>query len=83
MSSEVKTMLQDTPERFQAMAGGIVPPLIELLRGRNDLEKEICARALELLPAVSGAGHAALHGKNIEMGARQELRQARQVRLPV
>ena len=56
MSSEVKTMLQDTPERFQAMAGGIVPPLIELLRGRNDLEKEICARALKLREEKAAAG---------------------------
>lgn len=56
MSGEVKTMLQDTPEKFQAMAGGIVPPLIELLRGRNDLEKEICARALKLREEKAAAG---------------------------
>ena len=36
--------IQDTPEKFQPMAEEIVPPLLELLRARNDLEREIQER---------------------------------------
>lgn len=41
--------IMDTPEKFQSIAKEIVPPLVELLRARNELEQEICARAMELL----------------------------------
>ena len=36
--------IQDTPEKFQPMAEELVPPLLELLRARNDLEREIQER---------------------------------------
>lgn len=34
----------DTPEKFQPLAEEIVPPLVELLQKRNDLEAEIGER---------------------------------------
>ncbi|NBI67690.1 hypothetical protein D1646_12945 [Pseudoflavonifractor sp. 60] len=36
--------LADTPEKFQPMAQELVPPLVELLRARNELELEIHRR---------------------------------------
>ena len=36
--------IQDTPEKFRSLAEEIVPPLLELLRARNDLEREIQER---------------------------------------
>ena len=36
--------LLNTPEKFQPIAEEIVPPLLELLRARNDLEREIQER---------------------------------------
>lgn len=56
MSMEVKTVMQDTPEKFQPLAGEIVPPLVELLRQRNELEKEICARYFKLREEEAAAG---------------------------
>ena len=36
--------LLDTPEKFRPMAEELVPPLVELLKARNDLEREIQER---------------------------------------
>ena len=36
--------LLDTPEKFRPMAEELVPPLLELLQARNDLEREIQER---------------------------------------
>ena len=38
----------DTPEKFRPLAEEIVPPLLELLRARNDLEREIHDRSQAL-----------------------------------
>ena len=34
----------DTPEKFCSLAQELVPPLVELLQARNDLEREIHQR---------------------------------------
>lgn len=52
----VKIVIEDTPEKFQAMAEQLVPPLVDLLRRRNDLEREICARSLKLREEEAAAG---------------------------
>ncbi|WP_295765634.1 hypothetical protein [uncultured Oscillibacter sp.] len=40
----VRVVFEDTPEKFRTMAEGIVPPLIELLRGLCALEEKFYAR---------------------------------------
>lgn len=52
----VRVIFEDTPEKFRPLAGEIVPPLVELLRKRNGLEREICARALKLREEKAAAG---------------------------
>ena len=49
-------VIQDTPEKFRPMAAEIVPPLVELLRARNALETEICARSIKLRAEHAAAG---------------------------
>lgn len=39
-----KIIIRDTPDKFRAMAGKIVPPLLELLREHASLEAEIFER---------------------------------------
>ena len=51
---EVKII--DTPEKFQPMAEEIVPPLVELLRKRNELEQEVFARSVKLREEHAAAG---------------------------
>ena len=52
----VKIVIEDTPEKFQPLAEVLVPPLVELLRQRNELEREICARSLKLREEQAAAG---------------------------
>lgn len=52
----VKIVIEDTPEKFRPMAEALVPPLAELLRQRNELEREICARSLKLREEQAAAG---------------------------
>lgn len=52
----VKIVIEDTPEKFRPMAEVLVPPLVELLRQRNELEREICARSLKLREEQAAAG---------------------------
>lgn len=54
--SSVKTVVEDTPEKFRPLAEEIVPPLLELLEARNALEREICARAMKLREEQAAAG---------------------------
>ena len=56
MSTQVRTVFQDTPEKFRPMAAELVPPLLSLLEARNELEREICARALRLREEKAAAG---------------------------
>ena len=56
LPDNIALVLEDTPEKFQPLAEEIVPPLVELLRKRNDLEREICARALKLREEEAAAG---------------------------
>lgn len=46
----------DTPEKFQPLAEEIVPPLVELLQKRNDLEAEIGERFQTLRAEHAAAG---------------------------
>ena len=52
----VRIVMQDTPENFQPLAEALVPPLVELLRQRNELEREICTRSLKLREEQAAAG---------------------------
>ena len=52
----VRIVMQDTPEKFQPLAEALVPPLVELLRQRNELEREICTRSLKLREEQAAAG---------------------------
>jgi len=52
----VEIIVRDTPEKFQAMAEEIVRPLLALLRQRNGLEREICARYFRLREEKIAAG---------------------------
>lgn len=52
----VNIIIQDTPEKFQPMAQELVPPLLELLQKRNELEQEICARSIKLREEHTAAG---------------------------
>ena len=56
MPEAVKTVIQDTPEKFRSLAEEIVTPRVELLRRRNELEREICARSLKLREAKAAEG---------------------------
>lgn len=56
MSETVKTVMEDTPEKFRPLAAEIVPPLVELLRRRNALEQEICTRSIRLREEKAAAG---------------------------
>lgn len=47
-------IIQDTPDKFRLMAEELVPPLVELLRKRN--EQEICARSIKLREEHAAAG---------------------------
>ncbi len=55
-TENIQLVFQDTPEKFQAMAAEIVPPLLALLRQRNELEREICARSLKLREEKAASG---------------------------
>lgn len=55
-AENIRLVFQDTPEKFQAMAAEIVPPLLALLKQRNELEREICARFLKLREEKAAAG---------------------------
>lgn len=46
----------DTPEKFRPLAEEIVPPLVELLKKRNDLETEVWARFQKLREEHAAAG---------------------------
>ncbi len=48
MAADIQIVVQDTPEKFQGLAEEIVRPLLEVLRRRNDLEREICGRYFKL-----------------------------------
>lgn len=52
----VKIVIQETPEKFHSLAQELAPPLVELLRQRNELEREICARSLKLREEQAAAG---------------------------
>ena len=52
----VKIVIQETPEKFRSLAQELAPPLVELLRQRNELEREICARSLKLREEQAAAG---------------------------
>ena len=52
----VKIVIQETPEKFHSLAEALAPPLVELLRRRNELEREICARSLKLREEQAAAG---------------------------
>ena len=52
----VKIVIQDTPAKFHSLAEELAPPLVELLRRRNELEREICARSLKLREEQAAAG---------------------------
>lgn len=52
----MKIVVQDTPEKFRDMAETLVPPLLELLRQRNELEREICARYFRIRAEKAAAG---------------------------
>jgi len=56
MAEDIEIVVQDTPEKFQGMAEGIVRPLLEALRRRNDLEREICQRYFKLREEQIAAG---------------------------
>lgn len=56
MEGGVEIVVRDTPERFQGMAEEVVRPLLELLRRRNELEREICARYFQLRKEKISAG---------------------------
>lgn len=56
MTGNVEIAVQDTPEKFRDMAEELVPPLLELLRRRNELEREICARSIKLREEKTAAG---------------------------
>lgn len=57
MSKEaVKIITRDTPEKFWPLAEEIVPPLLALLRERNELERDICARSIKLREEKAAAG---------------------------
>lgn len=55
--------LSDTPEKFQPMAQKLVPPLVELLQKRNELEQEIYQRyqALEAEKPALGLPRNQMH----------------------
>lgn len=50
------TVSEDTPEKFRPLAEELVPPLLELLRARNDLEREVHERFQALEAAKLAAG---------------------------
>ena len=52
----MEIVVQDTPEKFRSLAEQIVTPLLELLRQRNELEREICARDLRIRAEKAAAG---------------------------
>ena len=52
----VKIVIQETLEKFHSLAQELAPPLVELLRQRNELEREICARSLKLREEQAAAG---------------------------
>lgn len=56
MAEDVRIIIENTPEKFQPLAKEIVPPLLALLRQRNELEREICARSLKLRAEEAAAG---------------------------
>ncbi len=56
MADHVEIVVRDTPEKFQGMAEEIVRPLLDLLRRRNDLEREICERYFKLREEQAAAG---------------------------
>ena len=51
---ELHIDFQDTPEKFQSMAGEILPPLIELLRRLCGLEEEMHSRSVRLRKSRPG-----------------------------
>lgn len=52
----IRVVLEDTPEKFQPLAEELVPPLLEVLKERNELEKEIFARSRKLREEKKAAG---------------------------
>lgn len=52
----MKIVVQDTSEKFRDMAETLVPPLLELLRQRNELERELCARYFRIREEKAAAG---------------------------
>ncbi len=52
----IQIVFEDTPEKFQPLAEEILPPLLEVLKERNELEKEIFARSLKLRKEKAAAG---------------------------
>ncbi len=52
----MEIVVQDTPEKFRGMAEKLVPPLLELLRQRNELEQDICARYFRIRAEKAAAG---------------------------
>ena len=47
MTGSVNIIFEDTPEKFRPIAGEIVRPLTELLRGLCALEEKFCARSMK------------------------------------
>jgi len=56
MADSIQIVVRDTPEKFQGLAEEIVRPLLEVLRRRNGLERETCARSDQLQKEKAAAG---------------------------
>jgi len=56
MAGDIQIVVRDTPEKFQGLAEEIARPLIEVLRRRNELEREICERYFKLREEQIAAG---------------------------
>lgn len=65
-------IVQDTPEKFQGMAEELVPPLLELLRQRNELEQDICARYFRIRAEKAAAGLSLSQDTPAEEALREE-----------
>jgi len=56
MAGNIEIVLQDTPEKFRDTAEEAARSLLDLLRRRNELEREICERYFKLREEQVAAG---------------------------